>query len=99
MIESEIKLDNLLSAAVLLAGGGRLVSIEDGEGRKSTLTIDLNGLDSELLAAGFEAMAGDLRRGEACKKSWSWIYSRSVLGMIEVEYRRLKVLVSERRRG
>lgn len=98
MNQPEVKLDNLLSAAVLIVGGGRLVSIEDS-GRLSLLTLDLNQLDSELLASGLEAVAGDLRRGEAQKKSWPWVYSRSILGSIETEYRRLKVMISERRKG
>lgn len=97
---SEVKVDNLLLAALLIAGGGRLVDLEDSDSKMVQVTVGVEHLDRVRLANEFERFAKDLQDPTvASSHTWNWVYSRGIMGAIEAEYRRLKGIVVNRRRG
>ncbi len=94
----EIRLTNLLYAALLLNGGARLDRDGvkySGHRRDATLVLTLDRFDKDRLAAKLEALAQDLRGGITSGDDLAWLLddTDSLIRQLDMEYRRLKQLV------
>ena len=95
--ETQISVENLLLASLLIAGGARLSSIESGD-RLSKVFLSVDGLDREKLSLDLSRLAESVRNQEELSvEAWDWLFNSSVLGTMESEYRRLKRLVVNQR--
>ena len=96
-MDEPLKIQNLLLASVLIAGGARLTQIESGP-KLSTVHLDTDHLDNDRLAKAFQHLATDLAGTEdLTADTLNWLFDSSILGTIESEYRRLKRLVVSKR--
>ena len=95
--ETQISVENLLLASLLIAGGARLSSIESGD-RLSKVFLSVDGLDREKLSLDLSRLAESVRNQEELSvEAWDWLFNSSVVGTMDSADRRLKRLVINQR--
>jgi hypothetical protein len=92
-----MEVENLLLAALLIAGGARVEQVTD-DGRVSRIRLSTSGLDAERLKRDFEHFAAAMVEAGSDRDTWQSAYDFGVLGRVETEYRRLKAHVVSRRK-
>jgi hypothetical protein len=92
-----ISLSNLLLAAVLIAGGAKLIRIIP-DGRRHLVSLDTAKLSTGHLVKSFEMFTDRLATldVDADREDWEHLFDSAILGTVDREYRRLKRLISKK---
>lgn len=90
--------ENLMIAAMVIVGGGRLVKIDVGD-RISRVYVDVSNWNGQRLADDFTSLAADARALPSPIDVDATVsaYSASALGRIEQQYRLLKRTITRGR--